>query len=284
MLRFMGSQRAGHDWATELKTDIPLMVLQCRRPWLDSWASKIPCRRHRQSTPVLLGFPSDSVGKESTCNAGDPSLIPGSGSSPGEGIDYPLQYSWSSLMTQTIKNPPAMQETWVRSLGWEDPLEEGMATHSSILAWKIPRTWAWQATVHTVAKGRTGLKKLSMHNIPVKPPTSLRSWTEPTPLNVSSLPLYYHRYYYSCMWWERLTHAVPSGGSDGKESACNARDLIPGSGRSPGEGLGNPLLYSCLENPMDRGACGATVRGVTKSWTRLSNWHFCFHFHHPLKR
>ena len=158
MLRFMGSQRAGHDWATELKTDIPLMVLQCRRPWLDSWASKIPCRRHRQSTPVLLGFPSDSVGKESTCNAGDPSLIPGSGSSPGEGIDYPLQYSWSSLMTQTIKNPPAMQETWVRSLGWEDPLEEGMATHSSILAWRIPKDrGAWRATVHRVTKSWTWL-------------------------------------------------------------------------------------------------------------------------------
>ena len=55
-------------------------------------------------------------------------------------------------------------------------------------------------------------------------------------------------------------------GSDGKESACNAGDmgLIPGSGRSPGEGNGNPLQYSCLENPMDRGAWQATVRGVTK--------------------
>jgi len=58
-------------------------------------------------------------------------------------------------------------------------------------------------------------------------------------------------------------------GSDGKESACNERDpgLIPGLGRSPGGGHGNPLQYSCLENPMDRGACRATVRGVTQSWT-----------------
>ena len=127
-------------------------------------------------------------------------------------------------------------------------------------------------------------RNLARTHIPVKPPTSLRSWTEPTPLNVSSLPLYYHHYYCSCMWWERLTHAVPSGGSDGKESACSARDLIPGSGRSPGEGHGNPLLYSCLENPMDRGAWWATVHGVAKSWTRLSNCHFLFHFHHPLKR
>ena len=47
---------------------------------------------------------------------------------------------WASLVAQTVKNPPAMRETWVRSLGWEDPLEEGKATHSSILAWRIPRT------------------------------------------------------------------------------------------------------------------------------------------------
>ena len=64
-------------------------------------------------------------------------MIPKSGRSPGEGIGYPLQYSWASLMTQMVKNPPAMWETWVQSLGWEDPLEEGMATHSSILAWRI---------------------------------------------------------------------------------------------------------------------------------------------------
>ena len=66
--------------------------------------------------------------------------IPGLGSSPGEGIGYPLQYSWTPLMVQIVKNPPAMWETWVRSLGWEDPLEKGTATHSSILAWRIPRT------------------------------------------------------------------------------------------------------------------------------------------------
>ena len=63
------------------------------------------------------------------------------------------------------------------------------------------------------------------------------------------------------------------GGSEGKESACNAEDLglIPGSGRSPGEGNGNPFQYSCLENSMDRGAWQAIVHGVTKSWTRLSD-------------
>ena len=61
-------------------------------------------------------------------------------------------------MAQMVKNPPAMQETWVRSLGWEDPLEEGMATHSSILAWRIPMNrGAWQAIVHGVAKSQTRL-------------------------------------------------------------------------------------------------------------------------------
>ena len=71
---------------------------------------------------------------------GDTGSISGSGRSPGEGIGYPLQYSWASLVAQLVKNPPAMQETWVRSQGWEDPLEKGKATHSSILAWRIPGT------------------------------------------------------------------------------------------------------------------------------------------------
>ena len=54
-----------------------------------------------------------------------------------EGIGYPLQYSWASLVAQLVKNLPTMQETWVQSLGWEDPLEKEKATHSSVLAWRI---------------------------------------------------------------------------------------------------------------------------------------------------
>ena len=65
-----------------------------------------------------------SVGKESACNTGDPSLIPGSGRSAGEGKGYPLQYSWASLVAQPVKNPLAMWETWVLSLSWEDTLEK----------------------------------------------------------------------------------------------------------------------------------------------------------------
>ena len=78
-----------------------------------------------------LGFPESSVGKESACNAADPISIPGSDKPTEEGIGYPLQYSWASLVVQLVKNLP---ETWVRSLGWEDPLERGKATHSTILA------------------------------------------------------------------------------------------------------------------------------------------------------
>ena len=83
------------------------------------------------------------VVKNPPANAGDvreEGWIPGLGRSPEGGNGNPLQYSWASLVAQTVKNPPAMQETWARPLGWEDPLEEGMANHSSILAWRIPWT------------------------------------------------------------------------------------------------------------------------------------------------
>ena len=93
-------------------------------------------------------LPGSSAGKESTCNAGDPGLIPGLGRSLGEGIGFPLQCSWVSMVVQTVKSPPVMRETWVQSLRWEDPLEEGLATHSSVLAWRIPMDrGAWQAPV-----------------------------------------------------------------------------------------------------------------------------------------
>ena len=87
-----------------------------------------------------MGFPDSSVGKESACNAGDPGSILGSGKLAGEGIHYPLQYSWASLVAQLVKNLPATRETWVQSLVWEDPLEKGKAIYSSILARRIPWT------------------------------------------------------------------------------------------------------------------------------------------------
>ena len=132
---------------------------QARYLSIDEW---IKIYTHTQASLVYC-----SAGKESACNAGDPGLIPGLGRSPGEGVGYPLQYSWASLVAQTVMNLPAIQETWVQSLGWEDPLEEVMATHSSILAWRILMDrGAWQATVHAVVKlGMTEQLSTAQHCI-----------------------------------------------------------------------------------------------------------------------
>ena len=114
-----------------------------------------------------MGFPGSTAGKESTCNTGDPSSIPGSGRSPWEGRGYPLQYSWASLMSQIVKNPPAMWETWVLFLGWEDLLGQGMAAHSSMEnPWRIPMDrGTWQATVHGIARSQTQLTMHSTHRM-----------------------------------------------------------------------------------------------------------------------
>ena len=97
------------------------------------------------------GFPDSSVGKESSCNAGDPGSIPGSGRSAGEGIGYPLQYSWASVVAQLVKNLPTMWETWVLSLGWEDPLEKG----------KVPTPVTWPGEFHGLYSPR-GCKESDM--------------------------------------------------------------------------------------------------------------------------
>ena len=104
-------------------------------------------------------FPGSSAGKKSTCSAADPSSVSGSGRSPGEGIGYPVQYSWASMVTQLVENPPAMQETWVQSLGWKGPMEKETATHSSILFFysclNSRDRGTWQVTIHGVTKSRT---------------------------------------------------------------------------------------------------------------------------------
>ena len=89
---------------------------------------------------TLLEFPGRSDSKEPVCSTGDPGSIPGLGRSSTDGKGYPLQYSWASVVAQLVKNTPAMGETWVRSLGWKDPLEKGTATKANILAWRIPET------------------------------------------------------------------------------------------------------------------------------------------------
>ena len=91
-------------------------------------------------------FPDSSVGKESTCHAGNPSSIPRLGRSMGEGIGYPFQYSWPSLLAQLVKNLSAMWETWVQSLGLEDPLEKGKAK-------RVLRQGRRSETVGTLGEG-----------------------------------------------------------------------------------------------------------------------------------
>ena len=94
---------------------------------------------------IHLGFPGSLAAEESACNAGESGLVPGSWRLAGEGIGYPLQYSWASQLAQTVKNLPAMWqtwvwETWVPSLGWEDPLEEGMQPTQVFLSGESPWT------------------------------------------------------------------------------------------------------------------------------------------------
>ena len=117
------------------------------------------CLSHRPFLYHKEGFRHSSGGKESACNAGDPGSIPGSGSSAGEGIGYPFQYPWASLVAQLVKNLPTMWDTWVWTLGWEDPLEKEKATHSCVLAWRIP----W--TISAMGSQRVGILE-KYHPVP----------------------------------------------------------------------------------------------------------------------
>ena len=140
-----------------------------------------------------MGFPGGLDGKQFACNAGDPSLIPGSGRSP----------------------------------------EKGMATHSSFLAWRIPWIEEPSKLQSMGSQGQTRLSDCTELN-----------WAFPVAQMVKSLPVIHE-----------------------------TRVWTLGSKRSPGEGNGYPLQFSCLQNSMDRGAWQATAHGVAKSWTRLSNFH-----------
>ena len=115
---------AGHIWF--------LCVWQCL--WYYNSCTLIPVSLWTgKERKTLKSFPNSSVSKESTCNAGYPGSIPGLGRSAGEGIGYPLQYSWASPVAQLVKNLPTMREPWVWSLVWEDPLEKGMATWKTLI-------------------------------------------------------------------------------------------------------------------------------------------------------
>ena len=107
---------------------------------------------------TVLDFPASWADIESACSAEDPGLIPGLGRSPGEGIGYPLQYSWASLVAQLVQESACSAEDRGLIPGWEDTLEEGVASHSSILSWRIPMDrGAWWAAFHGVTKSQTQL-------------------------------------------------------------------------------------------------------------------------------
>ena len=159
-------------------------------------------------------------------------------------------------MAQKVKNLPAVQESGVRFLCWEDPLEKGMATHSSILARRIP--WAEEPG---------GLQSMGLQRV-------RHDW-------VTNTHTYAHRLTESFGGINRQLEG-PLKWLSGKEPACSAGDagdvgLIPGLGRAPGEWLPTPVFL--LKNPMDRGAWRATIHGVARSPTQL-NWlspHTCRH-------
>ena len=101
------------------------------------------------------GFPGSSAGKESTCNAGDPGSIPGLGRSPGEGIGYPLQYSWATLVAQMVKNLPTMWETWVQSLHRDNPLERAWQPTPVFLPGESQGRGAWWAAASGLTESDT---------------------------------------------------------------------------------------------------------------------------------
>ena len=171
-------------------------------------------------------------------------------------------FSWPSLVAQLVKNLSAMQENWVRSLGWEDPLEKGKATQSSILAWRIP----WTVS---------SMRRTQWHPTPVLLPGKSHG----------------RRSLVGCSPWGL------------EESDTTNRLHFHFSLSWIGEGNGNPLQCSCLENPRDGGAWWAAiygvaqsrtrlkwlsisssiVHGIAKSWTQLSEFYFHFHLLPPVR-
>ena len=144
-------------------------------------------------------------------------------------------------MAQMVKNPPAEQESWVWSLSWEEPLEEIMATHSSILAWRI-----------SMDRGLTGYSLWGLKEADTTEGLS----------TASSLVLCFSQ----CTGFLCAAFLL-------------FQQIYQPLAVTVGEGNGTPLQYSCLENPMDGGAWWAAVHGVAKSQTRLSAFTFTFYFH-----
>ena len=132
-----------------------------RETWVPSlgWEESL----EKGTATKLMDFPGSSAGKESSCHAGDLGLISGLGRAVGEGIGYPLRYSWASLVAQLTKNPPAMQETPIRFLGWKDPLQKRMVNGYPLQYAGLENSI--DCIVHGVAKSRTRLSDFqSIHS------------------------------------------------------------------------------------------------------------------------
>ena len=210
---------------------------QQRMRWLDSITD--PMEMNLSKLRQIVDFPGSSAGKESACNAGDLGLIPKSGWSPGEGIGCPLQYFWASLVAQMVKKLPAIMrhgfDPWVRKI----PLQKGMATHSSRIAWRIPwieepgmlQSKESQKVKHNLATGHqqqqedwcvlTGYQKLPL---PIRAPDSPTARL--VPVRAPSLPSFLHIvlvYPHSRSWyrgirgiWQQVRIQVPRPGIRGK--------------------------------------------------------------------
>ena len=162
--RILTTGSPGNSWGLSLLLSLNF-TMSCSLIW--KMMSSISTAHLNQLHMLLIAvvfmviLPGSSAGKESAYNAGDPGSIPGSGRSTGDGIVYPLQYSWASLVAQLVKNLLAMQEAWVRSLGGEDPLEKVTATlqYSGLEN-------SMDCIVHEVAKTRTRLRDFHFHGHP----------------------------------------------------------------------------------------------------------------------
>ena len=207
-------------------------------------------------------------------------------------------------MAQRVKGLPAVQETWVRSPGWEDPLEKELATHSSTLAWKIPWTEepgrlqsrGLQGVTHDWATSLLSSKKLGDCSLWSYMVLFFKELVECNDLTVylyllctyHVLTIALHVLTISCEFHNSpkvgtiviipiLYVTQPKTGSPGdsvvKNLPANTGDSgwIPGLGRSPGGGNDNLIQYSCLENPTNRGTWRATIHRVAKSQIGLNN-------------
>ena len=124
-----------------------------------------------------MGCSGSSAGKEFACNAGDPSSIPGSGRSAGEGIGYLFQHSWASLVAQWVKNLPVVWETWVWPLGWEDPWEgngypfqySGLENFMDCIVHGVAKIWTWLSDFHFTSSLSSLILSLACPNLPLNP-------------------------------------------------------------------------------------------------------------------